>query len=71
MTLRELRQQKKIPMEIVARRAGCGVRQIWLWERWGILPRREVAQRIADALGVHLEQLGYVEPESESAGGEA
>jgi len=62
-TLRDARKRKGLPVEVACRMAGVSLRCWWLWERWGLPPqRREVAQRIADLLGVSLAELGY-EPE--------
>lgn len=63
--LRDLRKQQRKPMEVLARMARCSVRHIWLWERWNIQPHREIAERIAQALGTSLTELGYVEAEEE------
>lgn len=57
--LKEARQRQGLPMEILAYRARCSVRHVWLWEKWGIPPKRPIAERIAQALGVSLEELGY------------
>lgn len=61
--LRDLRKRAGIPIEVLARKARCSYRQIWLWERWGVLPKRPIAERIAHALGVNLEELGYSDSE--------
>lgn len=63
VALREARRRKGLPVEVACRLAGVSLRCWWLWETWGLPPkRREVAQRIADLLEVSLEELGY-EPE--------
>ncbi|MCS7300873.1 MAG: helix-turn-helix domain-containing protein [Fimbriimonadales bacterium] len=62
--LREARKRTGMPMEVVARKAGVSLRCVWLWETWNLPPkRREVAQKIADTLGVSLEELGYDDSE--------
>lgn len=64
--LREIRKQRGLPQDVVARLAGVSHRSLWLWERYGILPRRETALRIAQVLGVSLRELDYpVEPQRE------
>lgn len=58
--LREARKRKGLPVEVACRMANVSLRCWWLWETWGLPPkRREVAQRIADLLGVSLAELGY------------
>lgn len=65
--LREARKRTGMPMEVVARKAGVSLRCVWLWETWGLPPkRREVAERIANTLGVTLEELNYRAPEPKS-----
>jgi len=67
--LRRIRQERGVPIEVVAHRARVSVRTIWLWERHNIPPRRrETAERIAAALNVPLSALGYHETETEKAG---
>lgn len=60
--IRQVRRQKRLLMEVVARVAKCSVKHLWLWERWNIPPHREIAERIAQALDVSLTELDYTEP---------
>lgn len=67
--LRRIRQERGLPIEVLARRAGVSARAIWLWECHNLPPRRrETAERIADALNVPLSALGYHETEAGEAG---
>lgn len=63
--LRQVRKQRRLPMEVVARTARCSVKHLWLWERWNIPPRRDIAERIAQALDVSLTELEYIEPKTQ------
>jgi len=55
--LRELRRQRGLPLSVLARLARVGVQTLQNAEKWGIpLPRRS-AERVAQVLGVPVEEL--------------
>ena len=62
LSLRELRLQRNLPLEVACRKAGVSIRTWRLWEVWGLPPkRRETAARIASLFDLTPEQLGWRE----------
>ncbi len=62
--LRALRREHNLPIMVLARKAGIAQQHLWLWENYDITPTPEIAQKIADALGVPLDELLEVQDES-------
>jgi len=56
--IKNLRKQAGLPIEVLAYRAGCSPRAVYMLEKWGIPPkRRETLEKIARALGVEPDDL--------------
>jgi|GEM_PF-1681036 transcriptional regulator with XRE-family HTH domain len=68
--VRELRKERGLPLDVLAYKARCGNRTLILLECWNLPPRRrDVRERIADALGVSYEELwGELEQQAQQGG---
>lgn len=55
--IRMYREQKKMTQDELAKRVGVTQTAVWMFESGKITPRLVVADKIAKALGVTLEQL--------------
>jgi transcriptional regulator with XRE-family HTH domain len=57
-TIRELRKQLGMPVDVLAHKASVSTRHIVLWEKYGLPPRsRATVEKIARALGVDPDDL--------------
>ena len=56
-TVRRIRQERGIPMYVVARKARTAVQTLWLWELHEIVPNPAVVKRVAQVLGVQPQDL--------------
>jgi transcriptional regulator with XRE-family HTH domain len=64
--LREIRQQRGLSCNVLARMAGCSVNTILIYENWGLPPRqRETRERIARVLKVDPDWLFEIEEKAE------
>ncbi|MCL6531774.1 MAG: helix-turn-helix domain-containing protein [Armatimonadetes bacterium] len=56
--IRQIRRQQGLAVDALAYKAGVSPRTLILWEKYGFPPkRREVVEKIANALGVRPEDL--------------
>lgn len=56
-TIADLRQQRGLTQDELARRVRVSVRTIAAWESGSTIPRHRNARALAKALGVHLDAL--------------
>ncbi|MFN3690729.1 MAG: helix-turn-helix domain-containing protein [Fimbriimonadales bacterium] len=62
--LRELRKERGLPIAVLARKARVGLQTLSNAERWGLPLPYKSAERIAQVLGVPVEEL-LDEPQGE------